>query len=107
MFLLFPFSGISKVYTFSPAFRAERSQTSNHLAEFYMIEAELSFTECLEDIMQVRYQDILDWFLLSEQLCSSVNSFLYRLGRPSRKACYIRITCAVRFPVQIPFLLFR
>eukprot|EP00105_Crassostrea_gigas_P035790 XP_019919938.1 PREDICTED: probable asparagine--tRNA ligase, mitochondrial [Crassostrea gigas] len=46
-------SGISKVYTFSPAFRAERSQTSNHLAEFYMIEAELSFTECLEDIMQV------------------------------------------------------
>ncbi|XP_052672674.1 probable asparagine--tRNA ligase, mitochondrial [Crassostrea angulata] len=46
-------SGISKVYTFSPAFRAERSQTSNHLAEFYMIEAELSFTESLEDIMQV------------------------------------------------------
>ncbi|XP_062580949.1 probable asparagine--tRNA ligase, mitochondrial [Saccostrea cucullata] len=46
-------SGISKVYTFSPAFRAERSATSNHLAEFYMIEAELSFTDCLEDIMQL------------------------------------------------------
>lgn len=47
------YSGISKVYTFSPAFRAERSATSHHLAEFYMIEAELSFTESLEDIMQV------------------------------------------------------
>ncbi|XP_078323918.1 asparaginyl-tRNA synthetase-like isoform X1 [Crassostrea virginica] len=46
-------SGISKVYTFSPAFRAERSSTSHHLAEFYMIEAELAFAEHLEDIMQV------------------------------------------------------
>lgn len=77
-FLLFPFSGISKVYTFSPAFRAERSQTSNHLAEFYMIEAELSFTESLEDIMQVQTYDILDWPLLSEQLCSRMISLLFR-----------------------------
>ncbi|XP_061185236.1 probable asparagine--tRNA ligase, mitochondrial isoform X1 [Saccostrea echinata] len=46
-------SGISKVYTFSPAFRAERSATTHHLAEFYMIEAELSFTDSLEDIMQL------------------------------------------------------
>lgn len=77
-FCCLPFSGISKVYTFSPAFRAERSQTSNHLAEFYMIEAELSFTESLEDIMQVQTYDILDWPLLSEQLCSRMISLLFR-----------------------------
>ncbi|XP_049679049.1 probable asparagine--tRNA ligase, mitochondrial isoform X2 [Accipiter gentilis] len=41
------------VFTFGPTFRAENSQSRRHLAEFYMVEAELSFTESLEDIMQV------------------------------------------------------
>ncbi|XP_056011865.1 probable asparagine--tRNA ligase, mitochondrial isoform X2 [Ostrea edulis] len=61
--------GISKVYTFSPAFRAERSATSHHLAEFYMIEAELSFTESLEDIMQL--MEGLIKFITQETLESS------------------------------------
>ncbi|XP_018421217.1 PREDICTED: probable asparagine--tRNA ligase, mitochondrial [Nanorana parkeri] len=43
----------TKVFTFGPTFRAENSQTRRHLAEFYMVEAEISFTESLEDIMQV------------------------------------------------------
>uniref|UniRef100_A0A8B9EZL7 Aminoacyl-transfer RNA synthetases class-II family profile domain-containing protein n=1 Tax=Amazona collaria TaxID=241587 RepID=A0A8B9EZL7_9PSIT len=41
------------VFTFGPTFRAENSQSRRHLAEFYMVEAELSFTESLLDIMQV------------------------------------------------------
>ncbi|NXC19401.1 SYNM protein, partial [Corythaeola cristata] len=41
------------VFAFGPTFRAENSQSRRHLAEFYMVEAELSFTESLQDIMQV------------------------------------------------------
>lgn len=41
------------MFTFGPTFRAENSQSRRHLAEFYMVEAELSFTESLQDIMQV------------------------------------------------------
>uniref|UniRef100_A0A8D0BJH8 asparagine--tRNA ligase n=1 Tax=Salvator merianae TaxID=96440 RepID=A0A8D0BJH8_SALMN len=43
----------SKVFTFGPTFRADNSQSRKHLAEFYMVEAELSFVERLQDIMQV------------------------------------------------------
>jgi asparaginyl-tRNA synthetase len=40
---------MSKVYTFGPTFRAENSNTSRHLAEFWMVEPELAFAE-LSDI---------------------------------------------------------
>uniref|UniRef100_A0A3B3T2H9 asparagine--tRNA ligase n=1 Tax=Paramormyrops kingsleyae TaxID=1676925 RepID=A0A3B3T2H9_9TELE len=43
----------SRVYTFGPTFRAENSQSRHHLTEFYMVEAEIAFTESLEDIMMV------------------------------------------------------
>jgi asparaginyl-tRNA synthetase len=36
---------LSKVYTFGPTFRAENSNTSRHLAEFWMIEPEIAFAE--------------------------------------------------------------
>ncbi|MGN0914770.1 MAG: asparagine--tRNA ligase [Succinivibrio sp.] len=35
----------SKVYTFGPTFRAENSNTTRHLAEFWMVEPEMAFTE--------------------------------------------------------------
>ena len=34
---------LTKVYTFGPTFRAENSNTSRHLAEFWMIEPEIAF----------------------------------------------------------------
>ncbi len=43
---------LSKVYTFGPTFRAENSNTSRHLAEFWMIEPELAFAN-LDDICQL------------------------------------------------------
>lgn len=43
----------TQVFTFGPTFRAENSQTRRHLAEFYMVEAEISFLESLQDLMQV------------------------------------------------------
>ncbi|EMP41544.1 Putative asparaginyl-tRNA synthetase [Chelonia mydas] len=56
-FLRFPLCCFScaftQVFTFGPTFRAENSQSRRHLAEFYMVEAELSFTESLQDIIQV------------------------------------------------------
>ncbi len=35
--------GLGKIYTFGPTFRAENSNTSRHLAEFWMIEPEMAF----------------------------------------------------------------
>jgi asparaginyl-tRNA synthetase len=37
--------GLGKVYTFSPCFRAEKSHTTRHLAEFWMVEPEMAFTD--------------------------------------------------------------
>ncbi|MGB5788057.1 MAG: asparagine--tRNA ligase [Pseudoalteromonas nigrifaciens] len=45
-------SAMSKIYTFGPTFRAENSNTSRHLAEFWMVEPELAFAD-LEDIAKL------------------------------------------------------
>jgi len=40
---------LSNVYTFGPTFRAENSNTSRHLAEFWMIEPEMAFCDLMRD----------------------------------------------------------
>ncbi len=52
-------SAMSKVYTFGPTFRAENSNTSRHLAEFWMIEPEVAFAD-LSDIAQLS-EDMLKY----------------------------------------------
>lgn len=53
------------VYTFGPTFRAENSKTAHHLAEFWMIEPELSFINfeelksCAEDYLKYYLKFIL------------------------------------------------
>nr|BFD32414.1 asparagine--tRNA ligase [Pigmentibacter ruber] len=49
--------GLNRIYTFGPTFRAENSNTSRHLAEFWMVEPEFAFAD-LEDNMQLA-QDMI------------------------------------------------
>lgn len=43
-------TALSKIYTFGPTFRAENSNTSRHLAEFWMIEPEMAFFELADNM---------------------------------------------------------
>jgi len=52
---------LGKVYTFGPTFRAENSNTSRHLAEFWMIEPEMAFFD-LNDNMDLA-EDFIKWVL--------------------------------------------
>ncbi len=53
--------GLGKVYTFGPTFRAENSNTSRHLAEFWMIEPEMAFFD-LDDNMDLA-EDFIKYVL--------------------------------------------
>lgn len=52
-------TAFGKIYTFGPTFRAENSNTTRHLAEFWMIEPEIAFAD-LEDNMQLA-QDMIKY----------------------------------------------
>ena len=41
---------LGKAYTFGPTFRAENSNTTRHLAEFWMVEPEIAFADINDDI---------------------------------------------------------
>jgi asparaginyl-tRNA synthetase len=43
-------TALGKVYTFGPTFRAENSNTSRHLAEFWMVEPEMAFFELTDNM---------------------------------------------------------
>ncbi len=45
-------TALGKIYTFGPTFRAENSNTTRHLAEFWMIEPEIAFMD-LDDLMDL------------------------------------------------------
>ncbi|MBT3393773.1 MAG: asparagine--tRNA ligase [Waddliaceae bacterium] len=57
---------LSDVYTFGPTFRAENSHTSRHLAEFWMVEPEMSFADikddmdCAEEYVRYLIKEVLD-----------------------------------------------
>jgi asparaginyl-tRNA synthetase len=57
---------LSKVYTFGPTFRAENSNTTRHLAEFWMVEPEIAFADLMEnaqvaeDFLKYLFRAVLD-----------------------------------------------
>ncbi|KVH91945.1 Aminoacyl-tRNA synthetase, class II [Cynara cardunculus var. scolymus] len=57
-------TALSDVYTFGPTFRAENSNTSRHLAEFWMIEPELAFADLNDDMAcataYLQYVDVVE-----------------------------------------------
>jgi asparaginyl-tRNA synthetase len=74
-------AALSRVYTFGPTFRAENSNTTRHLAEFWMIEPEAAFFE-LEDNMALAEEFII--FLLKTALteCGEDLAFFNERVRP-------------------------
>ena len=57
---------LSKVYTFGPTFRAENSNTTRHLAEFWMVEPEIAFADLsdaadlAEEMLKYVFKAVLD-----------------------------------------------
>jgi asparaginyl-tRNA synthetase len=57
---------LSRVYTFGPTFRAENSNTSRHLSEFWMVEPEIAFADITanadlaEDLLKYSFRAVLD-----------------------------------------------
>lgn len=74
-------SALSKVYTFGPTFRAENSNTSRHLAEFWMIEPEVAFAD-LDDIAKLS-EDMLKYVFKAvlEERSDDMEFFAQRIDK--------------------------
>lgn len=66
---------LGKVYTFGPTFRAENSNTSRHLAEFWMIEPEVAFND-LDDNMDLAEDFIKNVIKYTLENCKDDLQFL-------------------------------
>lgn len=76
--------GLGNAYTFGPTFRAENSNTTRHLAEFWMLEAEIPFSDIninmnvAEDLLKYVIKYVLD-------NCKSEMDFLADKARKERE----------------------
>uniref|UniRef100_A0A9L0JE62 asparagine--tRNA ligase n=1 Tax=Equus asinus TaxID=9793 RepID=A0A9L0JE62_EQUAS len=75
----------TQVFTFGPTFRAENSQSRRHLAEFYMVEAEISFVESLQDLMQVMERLFKTATMLVLSNCPEDVELCHRFIAPGQK----------------------
>lgn len=81
-------SSLNRVYTFSPAFRAEKSDTARHLQEFWMLEAEVGFLDAdnstaLEQVMAVAERAIRS---VTSRLAQSDDIAYFKTQTPSLSA---------------------
>ncbi|MGA0030996.1 MAG: asparagine--tRNA ligase [Flavobacteriaceae bacterium] len=101
--------GLGKVYTFGPTFRAENSNTSRHLAEFWMIEPEMAFYD-LEDTMELAEDFIKSTISYVLEHCKEDLSFLeQRLAdedktKPEKDRSPMLLLEKLKFVVDKPFI---
>jgi asparaginyl-tRNA synthetase len=87
---------LSKVYTFGPTFRAENSNTSRHLAEFWMVEPEIAFADLAADA------DLAESFLKSifTALLDERGDDLKFFAERVDKTCLDRVEAFVKSPFE-------
>lgn len=85
---------LSRVYTFGPTFRAENSNTSRHLAEFWMVEPEIAFADLQDDA------DLAENFLryVLQQVMDSCAEDLEFFNQFVDKTCLQRLASVVEKP---------
>ena len=100
--------GLGKVYTFGPTFRAENSNTSRHLAEFWMIEPEVAFND-LNDNMDLT-EDFLKYCCRSIlENCEEELKFLdersakEQAQKPQHERNKLGLIESIKFVVDNPF----
>jgi asparaginyl-tRNA synthetase len=72
---------LSNVYTFGPTFRAENSNTSRHLAEFWMVEPEIAFAD-LDDLADVAEEFLKYIFAAVLEACPDDMAFFEQRIEP-------------------------
>jgi asparaginyl-tRNA synthetase len=110
---------LTNVYTFGPTFRAENSNTSRHLAEFWMVEPEMAFCdlsgdmEIAEAFLKTLFRDVLeacpeDMAFFAERIDESVLTTLrHVIDEPFERMTYTEAVArlqrsgkAFEFPVE-------
>ena len=80
--------GLGKVYTFGPTFRSEKSYTSRHLSEFWMIEPEVAFVG-LDEVAELA-EDYIK-YLVNSVLDKNMEELSFIVGRDSELSGHIEM----------------
>jgi asparaginyl-tRNA synthetase len=101
--------GLGKIYTFGPTFRAENSNTTRHLAEFWMIEPEMAFYDlndnmdlaealmkyCINYVLEKNADDLI---LLEQRLLEEEKS------KPQQERSELNLIDKLKFVVENNFV---
>ncbi len=79
--------GLGEIYTFSPIFRADPSETARHTAEFWMVEPEMAFYD-FEDLIALIEDFIRAITRRVKERCSAELAFFERFFEPELPARY-------------------
>lgn len=85
---------LGKIYTFGPTFRAEKSKTRRHLAEFWMIEPEMAFYDIfdnmnlIEDFLRSIVTDVLNNCKTELEMVGRDTAMLENITKPFPRLTY-------------------